>query len=109
LIQLIQEVKPRLVVSFHGSLACIDDPLGFQISRDIAARTNLELVPHIGYETPGSFGTWCAEQGIPIITYELPSLGINELREGHSAVIMDLLTGKYEPMLHEDHHALNDH
>ena len=96
LIDLIATLKPDLIVSFHGFLACIDDPLGHRISKDIAKRTQMELVPDVGYLTPGSFGTWCAEQGLPIITYELPPQGIHTLREKHSPVIIDLLTGKYE-------------
>ena len=93
------DLKPDLVVSFHGFLACIDDPMSLDISKDIAGRTNMELVPDVGYKTPGSFGSWCAEQDIPIITYELPSLGIAELRQVHTPVIRDLLTGKYDSML----------
>ncbi|MCF7808676.1 MAG: murein tripeptide amidase MpaA [Candidatus Marinimicrobia bacterium] len=99
LMELMHALKPYLVVSFHGFLACIDDPLSLDISKDIAGRTNMELVPDVGYKTPGSFGSWCAEQDIPIITYELPSLGIAELRKMHTPVIRDLLTGKYDSML----------
>lgn len=99
LIKIMEELQPELVVSFHGFLACIDDPLSLNISEDIANRTKMELVADVGYKTPGSFGSWCAEQEVPIITYELPSLGIVELRKQHSPVIMDLLTGEYDNLI----------
>ena len=99
LMELVEELRPELIVSFHGFLACIDDPLELEISQDIAKRSQLRLVPDVGYQTPGSFGTWCAEQSIPIITYELPSMGVDELREKHGPIILDLLTGKYAALL----------
>jgi protein MpaA len=33
---------------------------------------SIPWVEDIGYETKGSFGTWCAEKAIPCITLELP-------------------------------------
>lgn len=99
LIKLIHNLTPRLIVSFHGFLACVDDPLALDISKDIADRTNMELVADVGYETPGSFGSWCSEQHIPIITYELPSMGKIELSSIHEPIITDLLTGSYDEMI----------
>ena len=29
-------------------------------------------MPDVGYPTPGSFGSWCAERGLPVVTLELP-------------------------------------
>lgn len=99
LIALIKSSKPKLIVSFHGFISCIDDPQSSRVAHDIAERTNLELVPDVGYATPGSFGSWCAEEQIPIITYELPSLGIVETRKIHLPVLRDLMTGHYRSML----------
>ena len=99
IMKLVKEVKPELIVSFHGFLGCIDDPEAGAIARDLAERTDMILVPDVGYSTPGSFGSWCAEQNIPIITYEIPDMAITELRDIHRPVIMDLLTGKYQHLL----------
>ena len=99
LIQLIEHMDPRLIVSLHGFLGCIDDPQGSEIAKDFARRTTMELVPDVGYATPGSFGSWCAEQDIPIITYELPNEGVTDLRTNHHAVLKDLLTGFYHKQL----------
>ncbi len=102
LVALIDALKPQLVVSLHGFLGCIDDPQASDIAKDLAERTQMELVPDVGYATPGSFGSWCAEQQIPIITYELPALGINDLRKIHLPVLKDLLTGHYNQQLNGD-------
>jgi len=99
IIKLIEFISPSLIVSLHGFLDCIDDPQGSEIAQDLARRTNMSLVPDVGYETPGSFGSWCAEKQIPIITYELPTLGINEMKKIHNPVLKDLMTGYYDHML----------
>jgi protein MpaA len=80
LISLIEAQNPKLIVSLHGFLACIDDP-------------------DVGYSTPGSFGSWCAEKRIPIITYEFPAINITELKRNHNPVLKDLMTGYYDSML----------
>ncbi|NQT64179.1 MAG: murein tripeptide amidase MpaA [Candidatus Marinimicrobia bacterium] len=99
LIKLIQDIKPKLIVSIHGFLGCIDDPDASPIAKDIVLRSGLELVPDVGYATPGSFGSWCKEQAIPIITYELPSLDITEMKRIHIPILKDLITGHYHKML----------
>lgn len=99
MIELINTMKPKLIVSMHGFLGCIDDPQTSDIAGDLAQRTQMELVPDVGYATPGSFGSWCAEQEIPIITYELPSMGIDELRKIHIPVLKDLMNGYYKHLL----------
>lgn len=99
LIQLIHRLKPRLIVSLHGFLGCIDDPDGSPIALDLAKRSAMQQVPDIGYATPGSFGSWCKEQGYPVITYELPVLNIQEMRAIHLPILKDLLTDHYQSML----------
>jgi protein MpaA len=99
LISLIEAQNPKLIVSLHGFLACIDDPDASPIAKDLAMRTNMEVVPDVGYSTPGSFGSWCAEKRIPIITYEFPAINITELKRNHNPVLKDLMTGYYDSML----------
>ena len=99
LMELINTMQPKLIVSMHGFLGCIDDPQSSDIAQNLAQRTQMELVPDVGYATPGSFGSWCAENRIPIITYELPSQGIVELREMHLPVLKDLMNGHYNHIL----------
>jgi protein MpaA len=99
LIKLIRAKRPKLIVSIHGFLGCIDDPEASAIAKDIASRSALDLVPDVGYATPGSFGSWCKEQDIPIITYELPYQAINEMRLIHIPILKDLCTGHYHKLL----------
>jgi len=99
LMSLILKLQPALIVSIHGFLGCIDDPDSSAIALDISLRSKMDLVPDVGYATPGSFGSWCSEKAIPIITYELPSAGMLELREYHSPIFHDLMTGHYDGLL----------
>jgi hypothetical protein len=46
--------------------------------------------------TPGSFGTWLAEQNINIITWELPSESLANMIASHTPVLFKLITGDYE-------------
>jgi len=101
LIDLVHTLKPKLIVSLHGFLACIDDPLNSSIARDMAERTGMALVPDVGYATPGSFGSWCKEQQIHIITYELPASSLYEVKKKHIPVLQDLITGFYNKFLAE--------
>ena len=99
LVELVQQIRPMLIVSIHGFLGCIDDPDASPVAKDIALRSKLDLVPDVGYATPGSFGSWCKEQNIPVITYELPSQDITEMKQVHVPILKDLCTGHYHKML----------
>lgn len=73
LCDLIERVQPAWVVTFHEPLACIDDPQSSSLGHWLAKRMHLPLVASPGYDTPGSFGCWCAERNLPVMTAELPS------------------------------------
>lgn len=92
---LVQKLKPRTVVSLHAPLACVEDPDGRPLARWIAEQVRLPLVPDVGYATPGSFGTWAVEQGINIITWELPADSLPDLIHSHAPVLRKLITGEY--------------
>jgi protein MpaA len=91
LIGLVHELRPKAVIALHAPLACVDDPNESVLGRWIAARTGLPLVRDVGYPTPGSFGTWGAEQGIPVITYEFPLATTDGLVREHVPVLVELL------------------
>lgn len=65
LCQLIHQIHPAWVVSFHDPLACIEDPGHSPLGRWLADAFSLPLVGSVGYDTPGSFGSWCADIGLP--------------------------------------------
>ena len=92
LIALIEELEPQTVVALHAPLACIDDPSESALAVRIAERTGLPLVRDVGYATPGSFGTWGAERGITVITYEFPLTTTDALVKEHVPVLVELLT-----------------
>lgn len=91
LIDLIKKLRPKQIVSLHGPLACIDDPGQTPFGLWLAEQTAMPLVTDIGYPTPGSFGTWCAEQNIPIITWEFPHEPIETLTRNFVPILEKLL------------------
>ena len=78
-------------MALHAPLACIDDPNDSELGRWLAERTGLPLVPDVGYPTPGAFGTWGAEQGLPVVTYEFGLVTPDEVSRVHVPVLVDLL------------------
>jgi protein MpaA len=92
LISLIEELKPEQVIALHAPLACIDDSAQSPLARRLAERTGMPLVPDVGYPTPGSFGSWGSDRGIPVITYEFPLAATEDLMREHVPVLVDLLT-----------------
>jgi protein MpaA len=95
LLELVSMLQPRTIVSLHAPLACIEDPQGKPLAQWVSKRVGLPLVADVGYATPGSFGTWCAEQGIGIITWELPAEPIPDLIASHAPVLRDLIVAGY--------------
>ncbi len=93
LCSLIHQLKPAWVVSFHEPLACIEDPHRSSLGRWLAEKMTLPLVTTVGYATPGSFGSWCADLSLPVITVELPPVSADEASEKYLESITDLLAG----------------
>jgi protein MpaA len=93
LIRLIDDLQPRAVVALHAPLACIDDAGEGPLARWIAEATGLPLVGDVGYPTPGSFGTWGGERGLPVVTYEFEMIDKDTLMKTHVPVLTELLAG----------------
>jgi len=91
LCQLIHELKPRWVVSWHEPLACIDDPRSSELGHWLAQQTTLPLVSSVGYDTPGSFGSWCNDLGLPCVTAEMPVISVDEATERYLEAMINLL------------------
>ena len=92
LMALIRELEPDAVVALHAPLGCIDDPNDSALGRWLSQRSGMPLVADVGYPTPGSFGTWGAEQGLPVVTYEFPLLTPDAAAHEHVPVLVELLT-----------------
>ena len=93
LLALIAELGPDAVVALHAPLACVDDANDSSLGRRLAARSGMPLVRDVGYPTPGSFGSWGAENGVPVVTYEFPLAATEVLMRDHVPVLVELLTG----------------
>ncbi len=93
LIGLIDELKPATVIALHAPLACIDDPRRSPLGQWLARETGLPLVEDVGYPTPGSFGSWGADQDIAVITYEFPLTDTDSLMREHVPVLVEVLAG----------------
>ncbi len=92
LVTLIEELRPsRAVVAMHAPLACVEDPEQSELGRWLADRSKLPMVDDVGYATPGSFGSWAAEQGWHEITFELPVDSTENLLRTQGPVFADLL------------------
>jgi murein peptide amidase A len=92
LLALIAELRPDAVVALHAPLACIDDANDSALGRRLAERTGMPLVRDVGYPTPGSFGSWGQENGVPVVTYEFPLAATEVLMRDHVPVLVELLT-----------------
>jgi len=76
LIKLLSGEDPALVISIHAPLNCINwDGPAREIAQVMSAASGFPLQEDIGYETPGSLGSYLGkDKGIPIITLELQSV-----------------------------------
>jgi protein MpaA len=93
LIALVERLAPEAVIALHAPLACIDDPNDSPLGRRLAERTGLPLVRDVGYPTPGSFGSWGADHGVQVVTYEFPLAATEVLMRDHVPVLVELLAG----------------
>jgi protein MpaA len=92
LLALIDELRPEAVIALHAPLACIDDANASALGHRLAERTGLPLVRDVGYPTPGSFGSWGMDHGVPVVTYEFPLAATEVLMREHVPVLVELLT-----------------
>jgi protein MpaA len=95
-LSLIEQLKPRAVVSLHSALGCIDDAGASHLGRQLAARCALPLLEEIGYATPGSMGTWAAERGLNLVTWELENGSLYALKDRNVPILIDLMTGRVD-------------
>jgi protein MpaA len=89
LLSLIRELEPRAVIALHAPLACIDDANDSPLGRRLAQ--GMPLVRDVGYPTPGSFGSWGSDNGVPVVTYEFPLAATEVLMRDHVPVLVELL------------------
>jgi hypothetical protein len=73
LMALLDESDPRVVVSVHQPLRCVNwDGPAAELAAAMATCAGLPARPSVGYPTPGSFGSlWGIDRGRSVITMEL--------------------------------------
>ncbi len=91
LLSLLETLDVDNIVSIHAPLACVDAPAENTLADHLAQRSGLRRVIDIGYETPGSFGTWCAENNKNIVTFELPKKSGEDLVRKYSPLFRELI------------------
>lgn len=71
-VNLLKKWSPQRIVSLHAPLHCVNyDGPAKELAFKMARLNHYPVRSEIGYPTPGSFGRFCAERGIPLITLEL--------------------------------------
>jgi murein peptide amidase A len=90
LLGLVEELDPEPLVVVHAPLGLIDDPTESPLARELAEATGMPLTG-VGYPTPGSIGTWGAEAGRTVVTYELPEADTHSLVRDHGCLIAEYL------------------
>lgn len=91
--KIIREYNPSIVVTLHAYLNCnnFDGP-GENLAFRMAKRNHFKVSPYIGYDTPGSFGTYYGkERGIPVITLELSKATTEQSWNGHREAFLSVL------------------
>jgi protein MpaA len=85
LIELVQELRPALVLDLHAPIELIlvrelvpRDPVEM-----LAESAALPVVSELEVGSPGAFDEWLAEQGIPAIVYEVEHAGLPQLCKRH--------------------------
>ena len=91
ILDVVKTYKPRLIISLHESLACVNyNGACVRIARRISKATGLPAAGDIGYPCPGSMGTYYGMEGrVPVITLELPKGDFD--RSLFANVILDVL------------------
>jgi murein peptide amidase A len=74
LLKIIRQFRPARILAVHAPLHCVNyDGPAVELARGMARAAGYPLRASIGYETPGSLGSYSGvELGIPTITFELP-------------------------------------
>jgi len=91
LIQLIERLHPREVLSLHAPLGFVDCTQPTPLTQNLCEQLGLPWVQSPGYETPGSFGSWCEDQNLPCVTLELPRESSEALASRYAASLAELL------------------
>jgi len=93
---LLERLEPQLVIDLHAPLELVlptgDAPM--DLVEELAARARLPVTMELGSRTPGALRDWCADRGLPAITYEVEHAGLPALGVRHLPALEWLVRGR---------------
>ena len=72
LVKLIRELRPGAAVALHSPIGCVDSEARTPLSASLERLFLLPWNKGVGYETPGSFGSFSNDTELGCVTLELP-------------------------------------
>ncbi len=94
-LDLIERLGPSLILDLHAPLELVlptaDAPL--ETVEELARRARLPITMELGSRTPGALRDWCADRGLPAITYEVEHAGLPALGARHLPALEWLVRG----------------
>jgi murein peptide amidase A len=99
IMSLISQYSPRLIISVHMPLNMINyDGPAEDVANGMSLLNGYTVRKSIGYETPGSLGTYAgAERNIPVITLEVPDAPFEVVWQQNRQALFWALTDRGVP------------
>ncbi len=93
LIALLERYPPDLLITLHAALGCMNwDGPGYEIAALMASVNKYPLCEYLGYDTPGSLGTYAGvDRKIPTVTIELRAINAVQLVQEHLPALLAAL------------------
>lgn len=93
LISLLERYPPDLLITLHAALGCVNwDGPGYEMAEIMARVNKYPLCQSLGYETPGSFGTYAGiDRNIPTVTIELRAANAVQLVQENTPALLAAL------------------
>lgn len=100
-IQLIDHYKPDRIVTIHSALHMNNyNGPARRLAEAMARYNGYPVKGDVGYSTPGSFGTFAGEElQIPVITLELPDVGIDKAWQQNFKALLAFINFQKEVVL----------
>ncbi len=96
IIDLIKTLRPAKIISIHSPLKTLNyDGPALELANEMAGYIDYPVQSYIGYETPGSFGTYAGkEKNIAVISYELSHASLRANWQKHLNALMSAVRFK---------------
>lgn len=91
---LLETSPPDFIITLHAALGCVNwDGTGEPLARVIANVNGYPLCPYLGYETPGSLGTFMGtDKKLPFVTIELRNSRASDLVQENLPALRAILS-----------------